>query len=88
MPNPAPAAYHIVPHADAWAVSHDGRYYDHPSLTAATGAAVRAAAISAAYGHPAHVLSRRARGEWMLVWDSESDACRPAQHGTPHLTAT
>jgi hypothetical protein len=87
MPRAEPAAYHVVPRAGAWAVSHDGRFYDHPTLTEATGAAVRAAAISAAYGHPAHVLSRRPRGGWMLVWDSEGDARRPAQGGTRNQIA-
>jgi hypothetical protein len=87
MPRAGPAAYHVVPHAGAWAVSHDGRFYDHTTLTEATGAAVRAAAISAAYGRPAHVLSRRPRGGWMLVWDSEDGASRAAQSGTSHHNA-
>jgi hypothetical protein len=88
MPGVEPLAYHVVPRGGGWAVSHEGRYFDHPTLTAATGAAVRAAAISAAYGRAVHVLSRGPRGGWMLIWDSESDVRPPAQFETcPRIAA-
>jgi hypothetical protein len=87
MPGPAPFACHVVPRRGGWAVSSEGRLDRHPTLTSATRAAVRAAAIAAAHGRPAHVLSRRSSGGWMLVWDSADDFPPAAQFGTSNHIA-